>query len=98
MLAKGKSLKGDDFFEIKVTETLTVAVLCDGVGSALKGAQAASRTVVFLINALKSRPKSWTMEKSIKHFIYNINRVLYLESLLEYGRQELVTTLALVVI
>ena len=98
MLAKGKHLKGDDFFEVKVMENLTVAVLCDGVGSALQGAQAASHTVVFLINALKNRPKSWTMEKSIKHFIETINRVLYLESLTQYGRQELVTTLALVVI
>ena len=38
------------------------------------------------------------MEKSIKHFINNINRVLYLESMAEYEREELVTTLALVVI
>ena len=98
MLAKGKYLKGDDFFEVKVMENLTVAVLCDGVGSALQGAQAASHTVMFLINALKNRPKSWTLEKSIKHFIETINRVLYLESMSQYDRQELVTTLALVVI
>jgi len=38
------------------------------------------------------------MEKSIKHFIENINRVLYLESMAEYEREELVTTLTLVVI
>ena len=38
------------------------------------------------------------MEKSIKHFIENINRVLYLDSMAEYDREELVTTLALVVI
>lgn len=97
-LAKGTKLKGDDFFEVKVMESITVAVVCDGVGSALQGAHAAKHTTNFLINALKSRPKSWTMEKSIKHFIENINRVLYLESMREYEREELVTTLTLVVI
>lgn len=97
-LAKGTQLKGDDFFEVKVMENIMVAVVCDGVGSALQGAQAAKRTANFLIHSLKNRPKSWTMEKSIKHFIDNINRVLYLESMAEYAREELVTTLALVVI
>ena len=97
-LAKGSQLKGDDFFEVKVMENITVAVVCDGVGSAFQGAQAAKHTTNFLVNSLKNRPKSWTMEKSIKHFIDNINRVLYLESMAEYHREELVTTLALVVI
>ena len=97
-LAKGAVLKGDDFFEVKVMDTITVAVVCDGVGSALQGAKAAEHTTKFLINALKNRPKSWSMEKSIKHFIKHINRVLYLESMREYEREELVTTLALVVI
>ncbi len=97
-LAKGTQLKGDDFFEVKVMENITVAVVCDGVGSALQGAHAAQHTTNFLVNSLKNRPKSWTMEKSIKHFIENINRVLYLESMTEYEREELVTTLTLVVI
>ncbi len=97
-LAKGSQLKGDDFFEIKVMDTITVAVVCDGVGSAMYGAEAAKRTCHFLINSLKNRPQSWSMEKSIKHFIKNINRVLYMESIEEYEREELVTTLTLVVI
>ena len=97
-LAKGTQLKGDDFFEIKVMDTITVAVVCDGVGSALQGAEAAKRVSHFLVHALKNRPRSWSMEKSIKHFIENINRVLFLESMEEYEREELVTTLALVVI
>jgi len=97
-LAKGTQLKGDDFFEVKVMENITVAVVCDGVGSALQGAAAAKRVTHFLIHSLKSRPKSWTMEKSIKHFISNINRVLFLESMEDYEREELVTTLTVVVI
>jgi len=97
-LAKGTQLKGDDFFEVKVMENITVAVVCDGVGSATQGAEAAKRTSNFLVHSLKNRPKSWSMEKSIKHFIENINRVLYLESMEDYEREELVTTLTIVVI
>lgn len=97
-LAKGTQLKGDDFFEVKVMENITVAVVCDGVGSALQGAEAARRTTQFLVQSLKNRPRSWSMEKSIRHFIENINRVLYLESMEQYEREELVTTLTLVVI
>ncbi|WP_457605909.1 protein kinase domain-containing protein [Nitratifractor sp.] len=97
-LAKGIELKGDDFFEVKVMDEITVAAVCDGVGSASHGAEAAERTCHFLLNALKNRPRSWSMEKSIKHFIQNINRLLYTESMTEYGGPELVTTLALAVI
>ncbi len=97
-LAKGTQLKGDDFFEVKVMENITVAVVCDGVGSASQGAEAAKRTCNFLVHSLKNRPKSWSMEKSMRHFIENINRVLYLESMEDYEREELVTTLTLVVI
>ena len=97
-LAKGTQLTGDDFFEIKVMDNITVAVVCDGVGSAMQGAEAAKRVSHFLVHSLKNRPKSWSMEKSIKHFISNINRVLFLESMEEYEREELVTTLTLVVI
>jgi serine/threonine protein phosphatase PrpC len=97
-LAKGTQLVGDDYFEVKVLDTITVAVLCDGAGSALRGAEAAKRTTQFLINALKNRPRAWSIEKSIHHFIDNINRVLYLESMEDYEREELVTTLTLIVI
>ena len=97
-LAKGTQLTGDDFFETKVLDNITVAVVCDGVGSAMQGAEAAKRVSHFLVHSLKNRPKSWSMEKSIKHFIENINRVLFLESMEDYEREELVTTLTLVVI
>ena len=97
-LAKGSQLKGDDFYEIKTLENITIAIVCDGVGSAERGAEAAKRTCQFLAHSLKNRPRSWTMEKSIKHFIENINRVLYMESMADHEREELVTTLTLVVI
>jgi len=83
---------------VKVMDNITVAVVCDGVGSAMQGAEAAKRTSKFLVHSLKNRPKSWSMEKSILHFIENINRVLYLESMENYESEELVTTLTMVVI
>ncbi len=97
-LAKGKELKGDDYFAYKQLDDITIAVVCDGVGSARAGAKAAKRAVEFLINALKNRPVSWSMEKSILHFIENINHILYMESQQEYESVEYVTTLAMVVI
>ena len=97
-LAKGKQLTGDDFALVKCFGDLTIAVVCDGVGSAAEGAEAARRTATQLINSFKTRPGSWTIQKSIDNFIKSINRVLYLESILNYDRPELVTTLAVVVI
>lgn len=97
-LAKGKELVGDDFYEVKVKDNLTVAVLCDGVGSALGGAEAAKRVTTHLINNFKNRPNAWSIEKSIKEFIKSINKILYQESMTQYERPELVTTLTIVVI
>ncbi len=97
-LAKGKELTGDDFYDIKTIGNLTVAIVCDGVGSAVEGGAAAKRTTSFLINNLKQRPKTWSIEKSIKSFINSINSILYEESQVNYERSEIVTTLTIVVI
>ncbi len=97
-LAKGRELKGDDFYGVKIYEDITVAVVCDGVGSALEGARAAKKVTNYLLQNFKTRPQSWSVEKSIKTFIDSINKILYQESQNEYDRSELVTTLALVVI
>lgn len=97
-LVKGKELKGDDFVMVKRFDHLTIAVVCDGVGSAIEGAEAAKRTTTQLINSFKTKPNSWSIQKSIDSFILSINRVLYQESILSYERPEIVTTLAMVVI
>ena len=97
-LAKGKELVGDDAFEIKKMQELSVAILCDGVGSAQEGQAAAKRTTKFLLNSLKNRPLSWDMQKSITHFIENINNILYQESIEAYERVEFVTTVTVAVI
>ena len=98
MLAKRAELTGDDYYDIKLSNNLSVAVLCDGVGSASAGALAAKRVSTHLINNFKNRPLSWSIEKSIKTFIKSINSILYKESMTQYERPELVTTLTIVVI
>ncbi|MDQ7067029.1 MAG: protein phosphatase 2C domain-containing protein [Sulfurimonas sp.] len=97
-LAKRKELTGDDFYDIKNIGDLTIAVVCDGVGSATEGAAAAKRTTTHLMNNFKIRPKSWSIEKSIRTFIESINAILYKESQVNYEASELVTTLTIVVI
>ncbi len=97
-LAKGKDLVGDDYLEVKKLDDLIIAILCDGVGSAKGGREAAKRVVKYLINNFSHRIKSWDMEKFIKTSISSINKILYNESLALYEREELLTTLALVVI
>jgi len=97
-LAKGKNLTGDDFYDVKTMGGITVAIVCDGVGDAQEGAQAAQRVTTYLMNNFKIRPKTWSFEKSIKTFIRSINSILYQESILNYERPELITTLTIVVI
>ena len=97
-LAKGKQLTGDDFTESKKIDDLTISVLCDGVGSATCGAEAAKRVCNYLVTNFKNRPLSWSIEKSMNNFIKSINKILYEESITNYETVELVTTLCIVVI
>ena len=97
-LAKRKELTGDDFYDVKTIGDTTIAIVCDGVGSADAGAEAAKRVTSYLINNFKIRPKTWSIEKSIITFVKSINSILYEESMINYERPELVTTLTIVVI
>jgi len=97
-LAKGKQLVGDDYVLVKKFDNLSVAIVCDGVGSAIEGANAAKRTATQLINSFKTKPNSWSIQKSIDSFLHSINSVLYQESIENYERPEIVTTVSIVVI
>ncbi|MDD2896143.1 MAG: bifunctional protein-serine/threonine kinase/phosphatase [Aliarcobacter sp.] len=97
-LAKRKELTGDDFYEIKQFDDMTVAVVCDGVGSAQEGAMAAKKVTQHIINNFKNIPKVWSIEKAMKEFITSINSILYAQSIHEYERPEYVTTLTVCVI
>ena len=97
-LAKGNELVSDDSYIVKIFDDIVVGIVCDGVGSAEAGKEAASKTVNYLISNFKNRPKSWGIEKALRTFIKNINSILYTESLIEYERAEYLTTLSIVVI
>jgi len=47
-LVKGKNLKGDDYFDVKTVGNLTIAIICEGVGSADERAETARRGVCSL--------------------------------------------------
>jgi len=97
-LAKGKELVSDDFFAVRIFDDIAIGIVCDGVGSADKGAEASRRIVNNLINNFKNRPQSWSIEKSLETFIRNINSILYRESIEQYERPELLSTLSIVVV
>lgn len=97
-LAKGKALVSDDAFAVHLFDDITIGIVCDGVGSAHKGAEASRRIVTNLVNNFKNRPRSWSIEKSLETFIGNINTILYRESIEQYDRPELVSTLSIIVI
>jgi len=97
-LVKGKHLTGDDYFDVRTIDNFTIAVVCDGVGSADEGAEAAKRVTTYLMSNFKNRPLSWSIEKSIKTFVKSINAILYEESMVNYERPELVTTLTMVIL
>ncbi len=97
-LAKGSDLISDDSYAVRAYDDIIIGIVCDGVGSAEGGREAAQRVVTYMLTNFKNRPKSWSIEKSIQTFITNINEILYKESLLEYERPELLTTLSMVVI
>lgn len=97
-LAKRNELKGDDFYDIKFLDDLTIAVVCDGVGSAVRGAEAAKKVTNYLISNFKTKPKSWSIEKALRTFIKSTNFTLYNRSMEDYERPELVTTVVVVII
>ena len=97
-LAKRKELTGDDFYEVKQFEDITIAVLCDGVGSAQEGAMAAKKVTQHIINNFKNIPRVWSVEKAVKEFIKSINSILYAQSIHEYERAEYVTTVTVCII
>lgn len=91
--------EGDDACAFSIIDnTLLVSVLCDGVGSARRGGTAARQCVKFFIDQFKTRPKAWTIPKTMEVFTRHINNLLFTESMTQYERIELLTTLCLAVI
>lgn len=81
-----------------IDQSLLIAVLCDGVGSARRGGTAARQSVKFFIDQFKIRPKAWDIPKTMEVFTRHINSLLFKESMAEYGKIELLTTLCLAIV
>lgn len=93
------SYEGDDACAFNIIDnTLLVSILCDGVGSARRGGTAARQCVKYFIDQFKARPKAWTIPKTMEVFTRHINNLLFTESMTQYERIELLTTLCLAVI
>ena len=93
------SREGDDACAFSIIDnSLLVSVLCDGVGSARRGGTAARQCVKFFIDQFKARPKAWTIPKTMEVYTRHINNLLFTESMTQYERIELLTTLCLAVI
>lgn len=90
---------GDDACGYSVIDnTLLISVLCDGVGSAVRGGTAARQCVKFFLDQFKNRPKAWDIPKTMEVFTRHINSLLFKESMTQYGKIELLTTLCLAII
>ena len=99
ILPKAADVKGDDACAHLLSDDgLLIAVLCDGVGSALKGGAAARQTTKFFIEHFKTRPKAWDIPKTLITFTQHINKLLFKESMTQYEAIELLTTLCVIVI
>lgn len=97
-LAKRTELRSDDSYDVKIVNQECIAVVCDGVGSAIGGGEASLKAVSHIVNSFKTRPISWTIDKSILSFIQTANTLLYNTSMAKYERAEMLTTLAMVVV
>ena len=96
---KAEAIRGDDACDFElIGDTLFVAVLCDGVGSAKHGGEAARQTVKYLLKQFKNRPDNWNIPQTITVFTQHINRMLFKESMTQYARIEYLTTLCIAVV
>ncbi len=98
-LAKGVQLQSEDSFDVKhFNNGKTVAVLCDGVGSAKEGREASQKVVNHIISGFENSPDDWDIPQTLSHLIKSINSILFHKSESEYGNPQMVTTLTAVII
>ena len=98
LLPKPNSVGDDACAYTLIDNSILVSVLCDGVGSAKRGGSAARQAVKFFIDQFKTRPKAWDIPKTMEVFTRHINSLLFKESMSQYEKIELLTTLCLSVI
>jgi len=97
-LPKEGELVSQDHYAVRVSRDICIAVVCDGVGSASAGGEAARRCVNYLVHSFKAAPEGWSVQKSLGHFISSINEILYKEGMEAYDSPEYLSTLSIAVI
>lgn len=95
-LARESDGVSEDAYQLLQRDESTVVALADGLGSAKEGRTAARRAVEMVTDYYAAKPLAWRPRRALTEFASQINRVLYQESQLRYGRPELLCTLSVV--
>ncbi len=97
-IARDGNAVSADAFAVRAWDETVIAVLCDGAGAGAPAREAAQRAVAMFADQYRARPQAWKPERALLEFTRLINGSLFQESQARYGRSEMVTTLAAVVI
>jgi serine/threonine protein phosphatase PrpC len=90
--------ESDDAVRVVVRDSVTIAALADGVGSAKEGNAAGRRAVDMIVDYYLTRPQAWSTRRALAEFAQHINNTFYQESELRHGCPELLCTLSVVVL
>ena len=97
-IASEEGKDSSDAFAVHAWDQTVIAVLSDGAGPGEPARKAARHAVDSLIENYSARPRSWAPQRALVEFTSILNRSLYQESQVYYGRSEMVATLAAAVI
>ncbi|WP_404421895.1 bifunctional protein-serine/threonine kinase/phosphatase [Nibricoccus sp. IMCC34717] len=75
-----------------------LAIVCDGVGAARAGGEAADRVVRHFVDAVPNRPAVWQTAHTLRDLALQMNEALYHESQARFGAEELLCTLSAVLV
>jgi serine/threonine protein phosphatase PrpC len=75
-----------------------LAIVCDGVGAARAGGEAAARITQHFVEAVPKRPAIWQNASTLRDLAVQINEALFHESQARFESEELLSTLSAVLI
>ena len=88
----------DDASVVKEFDGAYIAAVADGLGSAKKGGEAATRAVETLARNFPARPRAWSAGKAVEEIMRHLNRRFHQEGIARFESTELATTCAVVVL
>lgn len=97
-IASEEGSDSSDAFAVRAWDQTLIAVLSDGAGAGAPARRAAQHAVASLIEHYSARPRTWGPQRALLEFTRMLNRSLFQESQANYGRSEMVATLAAAVI